>query len=62
MITLSNLPRQILYTTNGQAKALVTTERLRASSPTCEVIPVVAMLTETNIELSLKGRSDRRCY
>lgn len=57
VITLSNLPRQILYTTEqiGQAKALVAAERLRASSPTCQVIPVVAMLTETNILALAQG-------
>lgn len=57
VITLSNLPRQILYTTEqiGHAKALLAAERLRANSPTCEVIPVVAMLMETNILALTQG-------
>ncbi len=55
-LDLTNLQRQILYTTDqvGQAKAIAAAERLRALNPHCSITGVVERLSAANIETFIK--------
>ncbi len=59
LVELSNLNRQILYTTSdiGLPKAYIAAARLRALNPEVEVVPHQARLTEENVE-RLLGDAD----
>lgn len=50
VVSLSNLPRQTLYTVSqiGQSKALLAAERLRASNPDCDILVCTERLVEQN--------------
>ncbi len=59
LVELSNLNRQILYTTSdiGLPKAYIAAARLRALNPEVEVVPHQARLTEENVD-RLLGDAD----
>ena len=52
-ISVSNLPRQTLYTTHevGRSKAQCAAERLRAANPHCDITAYSERLTEANARL-----------
>lgn len=56
-VSLSNLPRQTLYTTEdlGKPKVACATQRLRAANPHVTLCPHQAYVTEASIERLLSG-------
>ena len=64
-ISVSNLPRQTLYTTHevGRSKAHCAAERLRAANPHCDITAYSERLTEANAtRLIGGGRPSPRRY
>jgi molybdopterin/thiamine biosynthesis adenylyltransferase len=57
-VALSNLQRQVLFTTadEGQVKVEAATQRLAALNPNVRVTPIAAMLTAANARDLIRGR------
>ncbi|PVX49364.1 adenylyltransferase/sulfurtransferase [Balneicella halophila] len=52
VVSLSNLPRQILYGSDdiGKPKVEVATKKLKANNPNCKIIPYIGLLNEENAD------------
>jgi molybdopterin/thiamine biosynthesis adenylyltransferase len=57
VVSLSNLPRQILYTTNdiGREKAKVLAEKLAAANHGLSLVPMIQSLTKENVSNTIEG-------